>query len=171
MQARAAMPAAKLCGSKWTCSACACPLPPRRDGRLYLRVDWMAQQLERFDLAAWLTPAVHESASPEAMQHTLDIIKVRASGLLVSNVEVAQAAVHACIQPGPSSWRVGGSQMMPHLLLQSPRPAPRPTTSGRPRRRAPSSCPGRCWMSSRGPPAHRSRACSTPPSEWLLSCS
>lgn len=116
MQARVAMPAANmwLCGSKWTCSACVCPLPPRRDGRLYLRVDWTAQQLERFDLAAWLTPAVHESASPEAMQPTLDIIKVRASGLLVSNVEVAQAAVHACIKPGASSWRAGGSQAMPH---------------------------------------------------------
>jgi hypothetical protein len=46
-----------------------------RDGRLYLRVDWTAQQAERFDMAAWLTPAVHESASPEAMQPTLDIIK------------------------------------------------------------------------------------------------
>ena len=48
----------------------------RRDGRLYLRVDWTSQQVERFDQAAWLTPVVHESASPEAMQPTLDIIKV-----------------------------------------------------------------------------------------------
>ncbi|KAI7843193.1 hypothetical protein COHA_003176 [Chlorella ohadii] len=46
-----------------------------RDGRIYLRVDWTSQQAERFDQAAWLTPAVHESASPEAMQPTLDIIK------------------------------------------------------------------------------------------------
>ena len=50
--------------------------PPPRDGRLYLRVDWTAEQLAPFDSAAWLTPAVHASASPEAMQPTLDIIKV-----------------------------------------------------------------------------------------------
>lgn len=47
-----------------------------RDGRLHLRVDWTPERLADWDAAALRTPAVHPSASPEAMQPTLDIIRV-----------------------------------------------------------------------------------------------
>lgn len=56
------------------------PLLLCRDGRLYLRLDWTAAQLEGFDQAAWGTPAVHESASDAAMAPTLAVIAVRWHG-------------------------------------------------------------------------------------------
>jgi hypothetical protein len=59
------------------------PLPLRlpcstrcRDGRLFLRLDWDEGELEAYDQHAWSHPVVDASASPEAMQPTLDIIEV-----------------------------------------------------------------------------------------------
>ncbi len=51
-------------------------LPACRDGKLYLRVDWTPEQLADYDTSAWLNPKVDASASPEAMQPTIELIKV-----------------------------------------------------------------------------------------------
>ncbi|GAB4812994.1 hypothetical protein N2152v2_000040 [Parachlorella kessleri] len=44
------------------------------DGKLFLRLEWSEELLERFDWGALITPAVHESASPAAIKPTEDYI-------------------------------------------------------------------------------------------------
>lgn len=99
-----------------------------KDRCVFLRADWAPQYLVRYDAAALATPAVHASASPEAMQPTLNIIEVklgagvdwgeglhrrvlvcsgqdgRAPGQLLTNLASALLAAHrppACPPPIP----------------------------------------------------------------------
>lgn len=139
-----------------------------RDGRVFLRLDWTAERLAPFDTQAWTHAAVDDSASPAAMQPTLDIIKARAHGcphlpcILVLRVSCPYGparCIHQC------------TSALSQLPARRPCPCPsaacacRPTTIGRPKRRAPSSCRTPCWRSSSLRRAARSRASCTRSSE------
>lgn len=81
-----------------------------RDGRLYLRVDWTPARLASWglDTRAWAHPAVDASASPAAMQPTLDLMKTaeeweakkRVARQLPSTMLEELKAASRALQPG-----------------------------------------------------------------------
>jgi hypothetical protein len=48
----------------------------RREGYIFLRLDWKSVELAAYDTAAWDSAVTDASASEEAMQPTRDAIKV-----------------------------------------------------------------------------------------------